>query len=264
MRRPVSIRRNHRTRDESRHRQPTARQTESPSILSSRPRLAVRKSFQTLDNGGQKRVTRLIFIEERAFTRSTAISIAEIISLLLVLLSSLVSLSFSFSFRSDRSIDSPFFSLLFNPRSTVHFLIVSNRSNHRRLSVPTIRRMTDHETHRSNKTRQITRSRAFQARIGESRQVEQLSDILENESRIIRIFTRTDSRIRRDATPISSIPIPVTSPLRDIRDRPTAIKIIAFGIFAVSGSKRESRKATTKGRELGTRPPLLVRRNVRG
>lgn len=186
MRRPVSIRRNHRTRDESRHRQPTARQTESPSILSSRPRLAVRKSFQTLDNGGQKRVTRLIFIEERAFTRSTAISIAGIISLLLVLLSSLVSLSFSFSFRSDRSIDSPFFSLLFNPRSTVHFLIVSNRSNHRRLSVPTIRRMTDHETHRSNKTRQITRSRAFQARIGESRQVEQLSDILENESRIIR------------------------------------------------------------------------------
>lgn len=260
MRRPVSIRRNHRTRDESRHRQPTARQTESPSILSSRPRLAVRKSFQTLDNGGQKRVTRLIFIEERAFTRSTAISIAEIISLLLVLLSSLVSLSF----RSDRSIDSPFFSLLFNPRSTVHFLIVSNRSNHRRLSVPTIRRMTDHETHRSNKTRQITRSRAFQARIGESRQVEQLSDILENESRIIRIFTRTDSRIRRDATPISSIPIPVTSPLRDIRNRPTAIKIIAFGIFAASGSKRESRKATTKGRELGTRPPLLVRRNVRG
>lgn len=182
MRRPVSIRRNHRTRDESRHRQPTARQTESPSILSSRPRLAVRKSFQTLDNGGQKRVTWLIFIEERAFTSSTAISIAGIISLLLVLLSSLVSLSF----RSDRSIDSPFFSLLFNPRSTVHFLIVSNRSNHRRLSVPTIRRMTDHETHRSNKTRQITRSRAFQARIGESRQVEQLSDILENESRIIR------------------------------------------------------------------------------
>lgn len=260
MRRPVSIRRNHRTRDESRHRQPTARQTESPSILSSRPRLAVRKSFQTLDNGGQKCVTRLIFIEERAFTRSTAISIAGIISLLLVLLSSLVSLSF----RSDRSIDSPFFSLLFNPRSTVHFLIVSNRSNHRRLSVPTIRRMTDHETHRSNKTRQITRSRAFQARIGESRQIEQLSDILENESRIIRIFTRTDSRIRCDATPISSIPIPVTSPLRDIRDRPTAIKIIAFGIFAASGSKRESRKATTKGRELGTRPPLLVRRNVRG
>lgn len=132
--------------------------------------------------GDKKTRNTLIFIEERAFTRSTAISIAGIISLLLVLLSSLVSLSF----RSDRSIDSPFFSLLFNPRSTVHFLIVSNRSNHRRLSVPTIRRMTDHETHRSNKTRQITRSRAFQARIGESRQVEQLSDILENESRIIR------------------------------------------------------------------------------
>lgn len=132
--------------------------------------------------GDKKTRNTLIFIEERAFTRSTAISIAGIISLLLVLLSSLVSLSF----RSDRSIDSPFFSLLFNLRSTVHFLIVSNRSNHRRLSVPTIRRMTDHETHRSNKTRQITRSRAFQARIGESRQVEQLSDILENESRIIR------------------------------------------------------------------------------
>lgn len=132
--------------------------------------------------GDKKTRNTLIFIEERAFTRSTAISIAGIISLLLVLLSSLVSLSF----RSDRSIDSPFFSLLFNPRSTVHFLIVSNRSNHRRLSVPTIRRMTDHKTHRSNKTRQITRSRAFQARIGESRQVEQLSDILENESRIIR------------------------------------------------------------------------------
>lgn len=132
--------------------------------------------------GDKKTRNTLIFIEERAFTRSTAISIAGIISLLLVLLSSLVSLSF----RSDRSIDSPFFSLLFNPRSTVHFLIVSNRSNHRRLSVPTIRRMTDHETHRSNKTRQITRSRAFQARIGESRQVEQLTDILENESRIIR------------------------------------------------------------------------------
>lgn len=72
MRRPVSIRRNHRTRDESRHREPHW-PDRVPRVLSSRARLAVRKSFQTLEtmentiqlNGG-----------ERNFPRDTTLSIS--------------------------------------------------------------------------------------------------------------------------------------------------------------------------------------------
>lgn len=149
MRRPVSIRRNHRTRDESRHREPHW-PNRVPRVLSSRARLAVRKSFQTLEtmeNTINSTEEREIFLGTPRYQfRQLAVTRSRLFRFFLVFAGSI-----------DGSIDSFEFST-----PPVHFPIVSNRSNHRRLCVPAIRRTTEHETRRS---RQITRSRAFRARI---------------------------------------------------------------------------------------------------